>query len=243
MLNTKKEEQTTKRIIASALHSFSQKGLPNVTLEKIALKIGMSNEVMFTYFENKEALVESIVQEHLKSIKLHLTPKKQTQTLYHLLSTLNEKTIIDEEETSFLPIYSEAFLPYIHSTKLKYEYRNFFNELYDFFVEDIEYRITIGELNEEIDISTLASMLVSMLDGAVLNKGFFTENHIDYELLTKQKLALLYYQLLHWHFKIKNHALEHIKKLENFTSANYQKVKSTIILYAKKKHQTKLRHG
>ena len=248
MLDKKKEEQsqekrTIRRIIASAQHSFAQQGLPNVTLEEIAEKIGMPNEIIFSYFKNKEALIETIVQEHLESIKLHLTPKKQTQTLYLLLSTLNEKAIVDKEETTFLPIYSEAFLPYLPSSTLKYEYRNFFNELYEFFVADIEQRIAIGELNEEIDITTLASMLVSMLDGAVLNKGFFTEESFNLELLTKQKLIILYYQLVHWHFKIKSHALQSIRKVENFTASNYQKVKYTIMLYAKKKHQIKLRHG
>ena len=199
----KKEEQTTKRIIASAQHTFAQKGLPNVTLQEIALKIGMSNEVMFTYFEGKEMLIETILKLHIESLKDRLTPKLQTQTLYQLLSTLNEKSIVDGDESLFLPIYSEAFLPYIHSNELKHTYRNFFDELHNFFVADIEERIAIGEIEEEIDTTTIANMLVSMLDGAVLNRGFFTDGND--ELILKQRMALLQFQLLHWQFKIKDY--------------------------------------
>jgi len=231
----KKEKQTTQRIIASALHSFAQKGLPNVTLEEIALKIGMSNEVMFTYFESKEQLLENIVEQHLASLKLQLTPQRQTQTLYQLLSTLNERILIDKEETSFLPVYSKAFLPHIQSNKLKHEYKHFFNELYNFFLEEIEERIEFGELNEEIDTTTLASMLVSMLDGAVLNRGFFRE---ESELLLKQKLTLFYYELLQWHFQMQNYHvreyIQHISKYkERFLNFIYGKIKEKPTLLSK----------
>jgi len=205
MLNSKKEIETTKRIIASAQHSFVQKGLPNVTLEEIALKIGMPCDIMQTYFKSKEALIETIVEQHLTSLKLRLSPKLRTETLYQLISTLNDKSIVDEEEITFLPVYSEAFLPYVHSTTLKHEYGDFFNELHNFFVADLKERIEIGEINEEIDTGTIASMLVSMLDGAVLNRGFFRERSSQHELLVKQRLALLHFQLLHWQFKIRNY--------------------------------------
>ena len=248
MSHKKKEEQTTKRIIASALHSFAQRGLPNVTLEEIALKIGMSNEVMFSYFESKEALIETILQGHLGSMKELLQSKRFKLTLYQLLSTLGEKTLLDEEESSFLPIYSEAFLPYIKSKNLKHEYLNFFNALQNFYVEELETYINIGEFNEEIDTIMLSNMLVSMLDGAVLHKGYFKQNEMNHKLLFKQKVALFYYELLHWHLQMRNYQLKYyamqtFKEIQNVMHAGYQKVKYTIILYAKKKHQTKLRHG
>ena len=214
-----------KRIIASALHSFSQQGIPNVTLNHIGLKVGISTKEMPLYFKSKTLLIETIVQQHLEQIQEQLTQKKQDETFYKLLSLLDEKTILNEEESTFLPIYSEAFLPYINSVKLKHEYQNFFNELNEYYLENIEERILIGELNEEINTRMLSNMLVSMLDGAVLHKGFFRNNKQSQELLLKQKLALLHYQMLHWYFKVRYHAKEETRSQYAFLSFIYKKLK------------------
>jgi AcrR family transcriptional regulator len=226
MSTIQNKEQTTQRIISSALHSFTQQGLPNVSLEYISQSLGLKQEEILSHFESKEALIESILETHLASMKVCTNLKNRRKTLYQLLSFLDEKSILNEEESNFLPIFSQAFLPYVNSKKLKHNYKMFYDELYDFYLEEIEKRIEHGELNEELNTDTLSNMLVSMLDAAVVHKGVFKE--YSEETFVKEQLALLYYELLRWQLRLRNNRIKrYASKLnqqrENFMNFVYQK--------------------
>ena len=165
-------EKIRQSIINTALHLCLKEGLPHLEIERIASEIGIYPiDDIHLYFETKEALIKEILQQHLENIKKYLNPQKQEKTLKHLLFMLKESTPINEEESSFLPIYSEAFLPYIQSHSIVKEYQYFFNELHDFYKQALESRIQLKKLNPNTNTDALARILISMLDGAILHKG------------------------------------------------------------------------
>ena len=184
-------------IITSALHSINKNGLHTLCLEEIAESIGMSNQEIKKYFETETLLIEYILEQHLDTMQIHLYSKNQTNILHSLLSSLTQKSLISQEEHGYLPCLSEAFLPYVNSFELKYKYHKFYNKLHQFYMEDLEKRITNNELNEELDTYTLATMLVSMADSSILHHGYFKEKSTNSNRLLNYYLIILHHYTIH----------------------------------------------
>lgn len=201
-------------IITSTLHLINKNGLHALCLEKIAESIGISDQEVRAYFKTKSSLVEYLLKQHLEAMELHLYSKNQTDTLHTLLSSLTQKSLISQEEHAYLPCLSEAFLPYLNSFELKYMYHDFYNELHQFYMEDLEERIVNNELNEELDTYTLATMLVSMIDSNILYHGSFREKQ-------KNDNSFLNYYLI-----ILNH---YIKRQKEYIWESLKQVKNTVL--------------
>ncbi len=200
-------------ILTSAKHLINKNGLHNLYLEKIAESIGVSNQEVNNYFKTKNSLIEYLLEQHLEAMESHLS-KNQTNTLYTILTTLTQRSLISHEEQEYLPRLSKAFLPYIDSFELKHRYKNFYNELHQFYMEDLEKRIENNELNEELDTYTLATMLVNMVDSNILHYGYFKEKP------TNNNRLLKYYLLILHHY---------IKREKEYILQGAREIKSTIL--------------
>ncbi len=198
-------------IITSAVHSINKNGLHALCLEEIAQSIGMSNQEIKKYFETKNSLIEYIFECHLEAMQVHLHSHNQTNILHTLLSSLTQKNLISQEEHGYLPKLSKAFLPYIDSLEVKYKYKKFYNELHQFYMEDLEERIINNELNEELDTYTLATILVSMIDSNVLYHGYFKEKPTDNNRLLNYYLILLNYYTK----RQKEYIIKNLKQFKN----------------------------
>jgi len=187
-------------IINTALHLCIKEGLSHLKMKNIAYEMGISPpEDIYLYFESKKALIKKILQEHLETIQKHLQPEKYEETLNRLMDTLKESSLIHEEESYFLPIFSEAFLPYLQSDNIVKEYRYFFNELDDFFTQELEKGINSKKLNPNTNTTALAKILIAMLDGAILHKGILTSKEHSQLTLVKKAIQLFKKEL--WHPK------------------------------------------
>ncbi len=185
-------------IVASAIHLINKNGLHSLSLEDIASSIGVSNKKIKAYFKTKSSLIEHLLEQHLEAMESHLS-KNQTNTLYTILTTLTQKSLVSQEEQEYLPRLSEAFLPYVDSVELKDKYKKFYSKLHQFYMEDLERRIKNGELNEELDTYSLSTMLVSVVDSNILHNGYF-----------KERVSKEFYieKFLHIYFKIAQHYID-----------------------------------
>ena len=190
MSKNKNGEKIVQKIVASALQSCIEQGLPHLKMTEIALKAGISMERVLFYFEDKEMLIKYIAQEHLINMKKHLQIEQSQKTINILLQNLELNPIIDEEESHFLPIFSEAFLPYLLHDSFVQDYKSFFQELLKVYTEIIEERIKNKELQASLNSQALAHTLISMLDGAVLHKGLLTPQRSRCMTLVKKAMEL-----------------------------------------------------
>jgi len=68
----KYHEDAKKRIIAAAIEVADEKGLDGVTLDAIAQNVGVSIPALYTYFENREALLSAVVLEVVRKTQVGL---------------------------------------------------------------------------------------------------------------------------------------------------------------------------
>jgi len=213
-----RQQQIQKRIITATLHAINKSGLHSVKLDKISLSIGLSLEEVQFYFRNESKLFEHLLYRHLEKMKEKITHE---ETFFYLLSLYNEKNRITQEESPYLSLLSEALLPYIKSTKLKEEYKDFYYQLHYFYKEKIEKNIEKHDLFKEIDSHTLATNLILMLDVSVINqKKFQREKRVE------DKIIFLAYSILKWHLRVSYRRLTYlIRNKFKELSSYYQRIK------------------
>src|SRR3954469_4620109 len=57
--------EARERILIKAHELFNRFGFKRVTMDEIALKTGMSKKTIYQYFENKDEIVDAVVNEHI----------------------------------------------------------------------------------------------------------------------------------------------------------------------------------
>ncbi len=89
---------TAKKINSVALKLFSQEGYYNTSIRKIANEAGIALGLMYSYYQNKEALLKSMIREGIALIKAAFkrkvqnptTPASAIRTIYTVLSEHQE---------------------------------------------------------------------------------------------------------------------------------------------------------
>jgi AcrR family transcriptional regulator len=56
-------EQGATRIIAAAKHCYTESGVASATIDDIAKRAGVSRRTVYRYFDNKEAIIQAVVEE------------------------------------------------------------------------------------------------------------------------------------------------------------------------------------
>lgn len=75
---TKQPDTTRKTILGAASHVTARDGALNLTLEAVAKEAGVSKGGLLYHFPNKEALISSMIDEHLESWSKAVEAEKDT---------------------------------------------------------------------------------------------------------------------------------------------------------------------
>ncbi len=67
-------ESRKQQIMATALELFAKQGYANCSIAQLAKHSGISKGLMYNYFESKEALLETIIEEGMSEILAYVDP-------------------------------------------------------------------------------------------------------------------------------------------------------------------------
>jgi len=106
-------KEVTKKLVA-------QEGMAGVKISKVAKEAGLSPSMIYTYFRNKEELVESIFWEVAKKIFSRLEDKRDTNLPFKLQFRRSFKDMIELKLSKSLEF--EYFSSFVKSPFFKAEY-------------------------------------------------------------------------------------------------------------------------
>jgi len=97
-------EDARKKIIAGALEVAAEKGWDAVTLEAIAQNVGVSKPALYSYFDNREALLRAIIHEVAENIHAGLEKiLTQSDDIHHIIQNLAE--LLFEQQKPYANIF------------------------------------------------------------------------------------------------------------------------------------------
>jgi AcrR family transcriptional regulator len=178
------------KILLKAFDLFKRYGIRSVTMDEIAGQCGVSKKTVYQYFEDKEALVASIMEKTIM----------QTQEICNTYAGRAENAIHEVFLTSdFMQEMMEGINP-----ALLYDLRKYYNGAYNLLEKhkqefiysliktNLERGISEGIFRDDIKIDIITRLQLHMMtmtfEEDIFSKSKYTVNEIDYEL----KLHCLY---------------------------------------------------
>ena len=146
--------EARERILLKAHELFNRFGFRRVTMDEIALKTGMSKKTIYQSFENKDEIVDAVVEEHIKknSAVCEMHTKNAENAVHEIF--LNIETI-QELVAEMNPTVFEDLEKYFPAVFIKmYQHKNeyFSKKVKDNLINGINEGLYRKELN--IDIIT-----------------------------------------------------------------------------------------
>jgi AcrR family transcriptional regulator len=184
------KEKMKNDILQATLAAFLKYGFHNTTMTIIAKQAKIAKGTLYLYFDSKESLTQTIAERHFEKLKHQLMPDKPFATLNALLLHIENALIVSDEESQFIPVFFEAFGPSFTSEPFVEKYQNFFDEIGDFYQQSFKYLIEKNEIDSDMNPNLLGRILVSMLDGIVLHKGFFKIPNEAHKSMVKEAVRL-----------------------------------------------------
>ncbi len=179
-----------KRIIFSALSAFLKYGFHKTTMNQIAEEANIAKGTLYLYFKSKDMLIKKITTLHFEKLLDKLIQEKYFQTLDDLLEHLKSVLLISDDESRFIPIFFEAFGFQFSSELFMQDYKNLFNKVGYFYSENFKLLIKNKQIKKEINPDTLGRVLISMIDGVILHKGFFQIDKQLYSIMVDDMINL-----------------------------------------------------
>lgn len=169
-----RKRATLERLLDEARRIFSEKGLAGARLEEIASAAGVTRQLIYQYFDNKENLFISVLNEstaqiikNLHAMDLDQLPPRQALTV--LLEYLFDQYGANPELRS---LAQESFRLYEHGAQNQNRFGSIAVPLTDLMERILNRGIKSGEFLPQIDTRLFcgASMLLTTL--------WFTSRHI-----------------------------------------------------------------
>jgi len=184
------KEKMQEVIMDAGLSAFLKYGFHNTTMTKISQEAGIAKGTLYLYFDSKEALTQSITNKFFDEMKIKLISSELFSTLDELMMHIKIALLISDEDTEFIPIFFEAFGSNFRSESFIGNYREFFDEVGDFYAKNFQVLIEKNEIHSSIDSIALGRVFVSILDGIVLHKGFFKMSDDAYVNMIEESLGV-----------------------------------------------------
>src|SRR6476646_10827126 len=106
MVNTKKEQNTEKKILAAAKKIFLKEGMAGARMQDIADGAGINKALLHYYFRSKEKLFEMIFKEAIKEFlpKINLIFESD-KDLFEKIEMFCKEYIDQIRKTPYLPVF------------------------------------------------------------------------------------------------------------------------------------------
>lgn len=153
--------ETRDRILLKANELFNRYGFRRVTMDEIALKTGMSKKTIYQSFENKDEIVNAIVEQHInKSATLCESNNCQAENAIHevfLNIEMVQKLTEDMNPALFEDL--EKYYPIVFEKLFRHK-----NDFISHKIKDnLKKGIEEGLYREEIDIDVLTKLRIEQM--------------------------------------------------------------------------------
>ena len=163
-------EDRREQILDAAMRAFARKGFTRTTNKDIAQEAGITAGLIYHYFESKEAVFRSIVEERspLHAIR-SLSHEAEQMPPARLLPIIVLQVLRIAESDDFVRIL-RVFLPEaVHNPDIAPLATNVLREVVEFLSHYFSLKIECGEMSQ-VDASLAAQIFVNSIIGFVLRR-------------------------------------------------------------------------
>ena len=169
--HTEYREDAKKNIIAAALDVAAERGWDAVTLDAIALNVGVTKPALYSYFKNREALLRDVTLEVVRNIQAGLeTTLAHDDDIHQIIQSLAE--LLFEQQKPYANIFFQLPSRMRQSAKNREEFAHLFDNS-RIIIRDYLTRIkSEGRLLRAVNPDAAAYMVIAMTMGLLTGSDF-----------------------------------------------------------------------
>src|SRR5579859_1689715 len=169
-------EDRREQIIDAAMQAFSQKGYTRATNKDIAREAGITPGLIYHYFESKEALLKSIIEERspLGLVK-SLPPQVLTMPPAVFLRFLLPQMLGIVEEEKFVQLLRVIFPELVYNPQIAQVVTGFLQQVLGFLTPLFESWMEIGELRQA-DSALAAQVFIGSVGAFILRRQILRDS-------------------------------------------------------------------
>lgn len=189
-----KGDITKSKIYKSAKELFALNGLENVSVDSIVEKAGVAKGTFYIYFESKEALITTLITEHINQLDINYLTHIESfspdfnavDLLFELVDKIVYEMIVTIGYSSIRLVYSIQLNNPAFTSRIS----NYSRGIYKNFCLVIEKGILQGEFCPDLNVEIISQHCVLSLRGLVYEWCIRYPN-FDFQTQAKQHFKLL----------------------------------------------------
>ena len=166
-----KELQVWNRIVACAKQSFFECGFSRVTMDEIAVNLGMSKKTLYKHFSSKDELLKTVMTNHCKGMDGRVQPIMENDRTDFIEKMMVMGPII-AENIALIPVHFlkdlERNAPETWSEYQEWRRNSIIDKFGRFLKEGIEKGIFRNDLNTEGIVTMYLTIIEGMFRSEVL---------------------------------------------------------------------------
>lgn len=170
-------EETRQKLLDSALQVFARNGYERATVDEIVREAGFSKGAFYVHFETKEDLFWEMLEERITAQQ-----EAFRQVVDVSLSVAeNERRILEQAfSMSAHPLGPAVILEFtahgMRNEKVREQLARMYERWHSFVAETLTAGQELGVVRKDIDLSLLASTLIALFDGSMIQSRFAPDN-------------------------------------------------------------------
>ena len=176
-----KDSETYHKLIVAAAACFSEKGFNGTSVREIALRAGISQGAMYTYFKGKDELIEAIILEEQKSA-LAKQQESQKGTCFELICRLAISCIQDVGYPSSHSLWVEIIAESARKENLRATFVASDIVMREGIGQIIRQGIAAGEFSKQVDPEEATMTIFALIDGFIGRKAMTPSFNVETEI-------------------------------------------------------------
>lgn len=174
-------EDRREQIIDAAMRVFAQKGFTRATNRDVAREAGITTGLIYYYFESKEALLKTLLEERSP---LQLTTQATSEMLQQppevFLPLLVQRVLGIVEGEQFVAMVRVVLPELLHNPEIAPLMNSFLHRVLDFLGSYLRAQIAQGTLRAELNLDVVSQMLMGTLITFVMRRQVIRDPQVTH---------------------------------------------------------------
>jgi TetR/AcrR family transcriptional regulator, cholesterol catabolism regulator len=177
------ELDTSQRILAESEQLFFRFGVKSITMDEIAMHLGISKKTIYQFYKDKKELVLKVVEARLsqQEIEIHNIAKAALDPVQEIILTSEWMKDFFKNLNPYLMMEIQKYYPMAYKAFSIYKSKCIFTHIYD----NIKKGIETGLYRKDLDVDTMTQLRMSTVEASFnpdnfpLAKNNLNELHVQ----------------------------------------------------------------
>ncbi len=172
-------EDRREQILDAAMRVFAEKGFSKATNRDVAREAGITTGLIYYYFENKEALLQAMLEERSPAqIMAQITPEMLEQPPEIFLPFMVQRVLDIVENEQFLGLARVVLPEVLHRPEIVAPFNGFAQRLLAFIGGYLQMQMARGTLRADLNLDTAIHALIGCVITLVVRRGILCDPQV-----------------------------------------------------------------